>query len=144
VDTAGQFLVDLEDLAHLAVLPVGGLRAGVFQRQAVLVDPLVRCLQARDQLLRADDEDYVGRAPGVGGQLAARGRGDDQDAVARDGVDAAESVVGLAADRLHLLRLRREVEREHLVPRRVVGPAIVDRVRDAGLGQRHRRVGHHR
>jgi hypothetical protein len=42
VDAAGQFLVDLEDLPDLAVLPVGGLRAVVFQRQAVLIDPLVR------------------------------------------------------------------------------------------------------
>ena len=42
MDTAGQLLVDLQDLRHLAVLPVSGLRAGVLQRQAVLVDPLVR------------------------------------------------------------------------------------------------------
>jgi hypothetical protein len=42
LDAAGQFLVDLEDLPDLAVLPVGGLRAGVFQRQAVLIDALVR------------------------------------------------------------------------------------------------------
>src|SRR4051794_27545156 len=35
VDAAGQFLVDLEDLPDLAVLPVGGLGAGVLQRQAV-------------------------------------------------------------------------------------------------------------
>jgi hypothetical protein len=33
VDAAGQFLMDLQDLPDLAVLPVGGLRAGVFQRQ---------------------------------------------------------------------------------------------------------------
>jgi hypothetical protein len=45
VDAAGQFLVDFQDLADLAVLPVGGLRAGVFQREAVLVDPLVRALR---------------------------------------------------------------------------------------------------
>jgi hypothetical protein len=32
LDAAGQFLVDLEDLPDLAVLPVGGPRAGVFQR----------------------------------------------------------------------------------------------------------------
>ena len=44
MDAAGQFLVDLQDLAHLAVLPVGGYRAGVFQYQAVLIDPLVRGL----------------------------------------------------------------------------------------------------
>jgi hypothetical protein len=31
VDAAGQFLVDLQDLPDLAVLPVGGLCAGVFQ-----------------------------------------------------------------------------------------------------------------
>ena len=42
MDPARQFLVDLEDLRHLAVLPVGGLRTDVFQRQAVLVYPLVR------------------------------------------------------------------------------------------------------
>jgi hypothetical protein len=35
VDPAGQFGVDLQDPPDLAVLPVGGLRAGVFQRQAV-------------------------------------------------------------------------------------------------------------
>jgi hypothetical protein len=51
----------------------------------------------------------------------------------------------VAADRLHLLRLGREVEREHLVPRRLPpAVAVVDRVREPGLGQRHRGVGHHR
>src|SRR6185312_12801944 len=44
MDASGQFGVDLQNLPDLAVLPVGGLRAGVFQRQAVLVDPLVRGL----------------------------------------------------------------------------------------------------
>ena len=42
MDAAGQLLVDLQNLPHLAVLPVGGLRSGIFQRQAVLVNPLVR------------------------------------------------------------------------------------------------------
>ena len=42
MDTAGQFLVDLQNLSHRAVLPVGSDRPGVFQYQAVLVDPLVR------------------------------------------------------------------------------------------------------
>jgi len=32
VHAAGKLLVDLQDLPLLAVLPVGGLRAGVFQR----------------------------------------------------------------------------------------------------------------
>jgi len=41
VDPARQFRVDLEDLADEAVLPVGGLRPGVLEHQAVLVDPLV-------------------------------------------------------------------------------------------------------
>src|SRR6185312_8699819 len=46
---------------------------------------------------------------------------------------------------LHLLRLAGEVEREHLVRRRLPPAAgIVDGVRDPGLGQRHRGVGHHR
>ena len=60
MDAAGQFLVDLQDLPELAVLLVGGLRAGVFQRQAVLIDPLVRRCQRGHELLRADHEDHVG------------------------------------------------------------------------------------
>src|ERR1022692_1869463 len=71
VDAAGQLLVDLQDLPDLAALSVGGLRPGVLQRQAVLIDPLVRCCQRGHELLRADHEDHIGRAPGVGGQLAA-------------------------------------------------------------------------
>jgi hypothetical protein len=54
-------------------------------------------------------------APHVGGELAAGGRGDDECSVAGDCVDAAEGVVGLAGDRLHLWQLRREVERHQLV-----------------------------
>jgi hypothetical protein len=54
VDPAGQFLMDLEDLPDLAVLSAGRLCAGVFQRQAVLIDPLVRGFQGGHQLLRAD------------------------------------------------------------------------------------------
>src|SRR5450755_3265489 len=52
VNAAGQFLVDLEDLPDLAVLPVGGLRAGVFQRQAVAdhQDPLTIPHPARSNL----------------------------------------------------------------------------------------------
>ena len=46
-----------EDLPDLAVLSVGRLCAGVFQRQAVLIDPLVRGFQGAHQLLRADHED---------------------------------------------------------------------------------------
>ena len=42
MDAAGQFLMDLQHLPDLAVLPVGRLRAGVLQWQAVPVDPLVR------------------------------------------------------------------------------------------------------
>jgi hypothetical protein len=49
-----------------------------------------------------------------------------------------------AADHLHLLGLGREVQREHLAARRLVRPAVVDRVRDACLVQGHRGVGHHR
>src|SRR4030081_3564441 len=82
VDAAGQFLVDLEDFPDLAVLPVGGLRAGVFQRQAVLIDALMRRCQRRHELLRADDEDDIGGAPGVGGELAAWRRGRRQAALA--------------------------------------------------------------
>jgi hypothetical protein len=63
---------------------------------------------------------------------------------ARDSLDAAEREFGLASNRLHLLQLGREVERHHLVARRLVWPAAVDRVRKARLLQRHRCVGHHR
>jgi hypothetical protein len=38
VDTARQLLVDLQDLRHLTVLPVGRLGPDVLQWQAVLVD----------------------------------------------------------------------------------------------------------
>jgi hypothetical protein len=41
------------------------------------------------------------------------------------------------------LQLRREVESVQLVARRVIRPAVVDRVGDAGVLQRHRGVGHH-
>ena len=92
MDPAGILLVDLEDLADAAVLPVRGIGAGVLEwRKAVLDDPLVRRFQVGDELLRADDEDDVGGAPGVGGELAAGGRGDDEGSVAGDGVDAAEA-----------------------------------------------------
>jgi len=37
----GQFLVDLQHLADLAVLAVRGPGAGVFQQQAVPVDPQI-------------------------------------------------------------------------------------------------------
>ena len=78
MDAAGVLLVDLENLSDAAVLPVGGVGAGVLEWQAVLEDPLARRFQAGDELLRADDEDDVGGAPGVGGELAAGGRGDDE------------------------------------------------------------------
>jgi pimeloyl-ACP methyl ester carboxylesterase len=55
MDAAGQLLVDLEDLADGAVLPVGGDRASVLENQAVLVDPLVRRLQVGHKLLRSDE-----------------------------------------------------------------------------------------
>jgi hypothetical protein len=144
VDASRQLLVDLHDLPDEAVLAVCGLGPRVLQLETVLVDPLVRGLHRGHELLCADDEDDVGRAPRVGGELAARGGRDDQRAVAGDRVHAAQGVVGLAADRLHLLHLGGEVQREHLVPRRLVRAAAVDRVGDARVGQRHRRVGHHR
>ena len=71
MDAAGILLVDLEDLADPAVLPVGGVGAGVLEWQAVLVDPFACRFGVGDELLRADDEDDVGGAPGIGGELAA-------------------------------------------------------------------------
>src|SRR5437016_9513497 len=136
VDAAGILLVDLEDLADAAVHPVGGDRAGVLEFQAVLEDPLARRFQVGHELLRADDEDHVGGTPGVGGELAAGGGGDDERSVVADGMNAAERVVGLACDRLHLLQLRREVERHHPVARRLVAATVVDRGSDPGLLQR--------
>jgi MFS family permease len=52
VDPAGQLLVDLEDLADGAVLPIGGVRTGVLELQTVLVDPLACGLDGGDELLR--------------------------------------------------------------------------------------------
>ena len=40
---------------------------------AVLVDPLMRRCQRGHQFLPADNQDHVGRAPGVRGELASRG-----------------------------------------------------------------------
>src|SRR6185503_12110030 len=72
VDAAWPLLVDLEDLADRAVLAVGSEGAGVLERQAVLEDPLTGRFRVGDELLRTDGEDHAGRAPGVGGELAAR------------------------------------------------------------------------
>ena len=51
MDAAGKLLVDFLNLPDLAVLAVGGLGAGIFQLQAVPVDPLVRGLQGGNELL---------------------------------------------------------------------------------------------
>ncbi len=117
MDAVRELLVDLEDLADEAVLPVGRIRASVLERQAVLEDPLACRFRSRDELLRADDEDDVGRAPGIGGELATGGRSNEKSSLAGDCVDAAEGEVGLAADLLHLLQLRCEVELVQLVAR---------------------------
>ena len=58
-------------------------------------------------------------------------------------MDAAERVVRLPGGRLHLPQLGRVVESHHLVARRVVWSAVVDRVRNPGFLQRHGGVGHH-
>ena len=50
MDAAGKFLVDFQNLPDLTVLAVGGLGAGIFQLQAVLVDPLMRGLPGGDEL----------------------------------------------------------------------------------------------
>src|SRR5258706_5507608 len=67
VDAAGQFLVDLEDLPDVAVLPVGGLRAGILELEAVLVDPLARRLEAWDDFLGTGDQDDRDGSPGPRG-----------------------------------------------------------------------------
>jgi hypothetical protein len=95
VDAAGELLVDLQDLPDEAVLAIGGDRPGVLEFQAVLIDPLPCRLQVGDQFLCTYDEDDIGGDPGVGGQLASGRRGDDQDPVVRDGVDATQGIVGL-------------------------------------------------
>src|SRR3982074_2866483 len=115
VDAAGQLLVDLENLSDVAVLPIGGIRASVLEFEAVLEDPLACCVERWDEFLRADDEDHVGGAPGVGGELAAGGGGDEEGSVAGYRVDASEAEIGLAGDRLHLLRLGLVVEGQQLL-----------------------------
>ena len=113
VDAAGQLLVDFDDLAYVAVLSVGGDRAGVLEHQAVLVDPL-RADSRVGTSFCAPTTKMTLAAPGVGGELASKARRDDERAVAGDGVHAAQRVVGLAADLLHLLQLGGEVQRGHL------------------------------
>ena len=90
MDAAWLLLVDLEDLAERAVLPVGSEGAGVLERQAGLEDPLACRFRGGDELLRADGEDHAGRAPGVGGELAARELGDEEGTFTGDRVDTAE------------------------------------------------------
>ncbi len=77
------------------------------------------------------------------GELAAGSRGDDESPIGGDRVNAAEREVGLAGDRFHLLQLGGVVERHHLVARRLIAPALVDRGGDTGLLERDRGVGHH-
>ena len=62
MDAADLLLVNLQDLTHAAVLSVGGVGTRVFERQAVLEDPLVGGVEVGDELLRPDDEDDVRRA----------------------------------------------------------------------------------
>src|SRR6266480_2050084 len=143
VDAAGEFLVDLENLSDVAVLPVGGVRPRILEGETVLDDPLTGLLRVGDELLRADNEDDVRGTPHIGGELAAGSRGDDERPIGGDRVNAAERVVRLAGDRFHLLQLRGEVERHHLVARRLITPALVDRGGDTGLFERDRGVGHH-
>jgi hypothetical protein len=69
VDAPGLFLVDLQHFANDAVLPVRRIRTRVLQLEAVLDDPLTRGLGVAEELLRADDEDDIGRAPGVRSEL---------------------------------------------------------------------------
>src|SRR5258708_27654570 len=90
----GPLLVDLENLSDGAVLPVGRQRAGVLQLEAVLGDPPLRGVQRGDELLGAYHEDNVCRAPRVGSELAARGRGDDERSVASHRVHAADDKIG--------------------------------------------------
>lgn len=59
---AARELVDLEDLTHVAVLPAGGLRAGVFEFKAVLADA-AGTAQVRDELLGAHGSRAARRWP---------------------------------------------------------------------------------
>src|SRR2546421_914058 len=45
VDAPGEFLVDLEKLPDLAVLPIGGERPGILEGEAVFDDPLAGLLR---------------------------------------------------------------------------------------------------
>src|SRR6476469_1648273 len=65
VDAAGPLLVNLQDLPHGAVLSVDRQGSSVLELQAVLDDPLACRLGGGDELLGADDEDHIRRAPGV-------------------------------------------------------------------------------
>ena len=64
-------VVDLEDLSDAAVLPVGGDRAGVLERQAVVDVRSWAAFRLATSFCSTDDEDDVCRAPGVLRELAA-------------------------------------------------------------------------
>ena len=48
MDAAGEFLVDLEKLSDLAVLPIGRVGPRILEWEAVLDDPLTGLLRGGD------------------------------------------------------------------------------------------------
>ena len=134
--------MDLEDLADDAVLAVGAqARASSSCRLSWRIRWWAASGWGR-VFCAPTTKMTLGGAPGVGVELAAGRRGDDdQSSVAGDGVDAAQGVIGWppmafiscawVAKSSANLSLRADSARS----------AVVDRVRDAGLLKRHRGVG---
>src|SRR5262249_52558870 len=129
------FRVQDEQAVDGAGLPVGLLGAGVFQREAVVLDAAQPGGQVGYHLLRPDDPDRAGGGAGVAGQLAAAGRGDPQGPGFGDRVDAAHDDVGGGHRPPDLVKFKGAVHALGAGPDGVVSPAGVDVLLDAGQAE---------
>ena len=84
------------------------------------------------------DEDDVAAGVGVGAELAARARADDDLTGVGDGVRAAEDVVRRGAQLSPLAVLRFAVERVQAGPHRIVATGLFDLLGDAEFAHRLR------
>ena len=120
------------------------VRASVLELQAVLVDAPAARFGAGDQLLRAYyDEDDVGGAPGVRGEAGYRRPGRTRRAPRRGSPHERcrwSSWPGRRSPSSLPSASRSRARSACCGSSRTV---LVDRVRDAGLLERHRRVRHH-
>jgi hypothetical protein len=98
----------------------------------VLFDAAQRRAQVGYHLLRPDDPDRAGRPAGVAGQLASAARGDHEGAGLGERGDAADGDVGAGEQPPDVVRAGDAVHGQDAWPDRLVPPAGVDVVIDAG------------